>query len=48
MKVTREKEEQSQVYLSIEMETEEINAATDAAFRKLSKQYRIPGFRNRS
>jgi trigger factor len=45
LKVTREKEEQSQVYLNIEMESEEIDAATEVAYRTLSKKYRIPGFR---
>lgn len=45
MKVTREKEEQSQVYLNIEMESPEIDEATEAAYRTLSKKYRIPGFR---
>ncbi len=45
MKITREKEEQSQVYLNIEMESTEIDTATDAAYHTLSKKYRIPGFR---
>ncbi len=45
MKVTRGTVEQSQVYLSIEMETGEIDAATETAFRSLSKKYRVPGFR---
>ena len=45
MKVTREKEENRQAFLTVEMEPVEMSAALDAAYRKLAQRAEIPGFR---
>jgi len=45
MKVTREKEEERQVFLRIELEQPEVDKALEQAYRRLVKQAKIPGFR---
>jgi len=45
MKVTREKEEERQVFLRIELEKSEVDKALEQAYRRLVKQVNIPGFR---
>jgi trigger factor len=45
MKVTREKEEERQVFLRIELEKAEVDKALEQAYRRLVKQVKIPGFR---
>ena len=45
MKVIREKEEESQVFLSIEMETAEVEESMEESYRRLVKKANIPGFR---
>ena len=45
MKVTVERLPQSSVTLDIVAESEEFSKAMDRAFRKISRQVRIPGFR---
>jgi len=45
MKVTREKEENRQVWLNIEMEPAEMQTALDLAYHRLSQRTDIPGFR---
>ena len=45
MKVTNEKTENSQAYLTIEMETAEVEESLEAAYRRLVQKARIPGFR---
>jgi len=45
MKVTRDKTEDSQAYLTIEMEPEEVEKSLDESYRRLVKTARIPGFR---
>ncbi|MDP2917675.1 MAG: trigger factor [Dehalococcoidia bacterium] len=45
MKVTREKTENSQAFLSIEMEPAEVETALDKAYRSLVQKASIPGFR---
>lgn len=45
MKITAEKDQQSQVILRIEIDPQELDDAKTKAARKLSNQLRIPGFR---
>lgn len=45
MKVTREKIENSQAFLTIEMEPAEVERSLDEAYRRLAKKTNIPGFR---
>ena len=45
MKVTREKEENRQAFLTVEMEPAEMEEAVDAAYGKLVKKVEVPGFR---
>lgn len=45
MKVTREKTENSQAYLTIEMEPADLEHSMEAAYRHLVNRARIPGFR---
>lgn len=45
MKVTREKEENRQVFLSIELESAEMEKGLEQAYRKLAKKANVPGFR---
>ena len=45
MKVTNEKTENSQVFLSIEMEPAEMEEALEKSYRRLVKKANIPGFR---
>ncbi|MFC1900014.1 trigger factor [Chloroflexota bacterium] len=45
MKVTNDKTENSQAYLTIEMEPEEVEKSLDSAYKKLVKNARVPGFR---
>ncbi|RLC61140.1 MAG: trigger factor, partial [Chloroflexi bacterium] len=45
MKVTNEKTENSQVFLSIEMEPSELEEALEKSYRRLAKRTNIPGFR---
>jgi len=45
MKVTREKEEDRQVFLRIELEKPEVDQALEQAYRRLVKKASIPGFR---
>lgn len=45
MKVTKEKVENSQAYLTVEMEPPEIEEGLDKAYRRLVQKANIPGFR---
>ncbi len=45
MKVTREKTENCQAYLTVELEDAEITLATAGAYRRLVNKVNIPGFR---
>ncbi len=45
MKITAEKDDQSQYIVRVEIETAELNDAKGKAARKLSNKVRIPGFR---
>ncbi len=45
MKVTNEKTENSQTYLTIEMDQAEVEESTDKAYRKLVNRVNVPGFR---
>ncbi len=45
MKVTREKVENSQAYLTVEMETAEMETGLEDAYRRLAQKASIPGFR---
>ena len=45
MKVTKEKVENSQVFLTIEMEPAEVEAALEKSYNRLVKKANIPGFR---
>ncbi|UCB42504.1 MAG: trigger factor [Dehalococcoidales bacterium] len=45
MKVTNEKTENSQVFLTIEMDQSEVEESTEKAFQKLVKRVNVPGFR---
>jgi len=45
VKVTNEKTENSQAFLTIEMEPSEIDESLDASYHRLVKKTRIPGFR---
>ena len=45
MKVTKDKIESSQVYLTIEVEPAEVEEYMDAAYRQMVKKVNIPGFR---
>ena len=45
MKVTRDKTENSQAFLTIEMEPPEVEESLEAAYRRLVKKTNVPGFR---
>lgn len=45
MKVTREKEENRQVFLNIEMEPAEMAKALDESYKRLAQRADVPGFR---
>lgn len=45
MKVTKEKTENSQAYLTVEMEPAEVEESMEKTFRKLVRVKRVPGFR---
>ena len=45
MKVTKEKVENSQAYLTVEMDQAEVDIAMDGAYKKMVKKTTIPGFR---
>ncbi len=45
MKVTREKEENNQVFLRIELEKPEVEKSLEQAYRRLVQKAKIPGFR---
>lgn len=45
MKVTREKTENKQAFLTIEMEPDEIEASLEDSYQRLVKKTRVPGFR---
>lgn len=45
MKVTRDKDENTQAFLTVEMEPSEMEAALEAAYRRLVKRVVVPGFR---
>ena len=45
MKVTNEKTENNQVFLTIEMEPAEVEESMENAYRKLVKRVNVPGFR---
>lgn len=45
MKVTRDKTENSQVFLTIELEPQEVEEAMAESYKRLSKRANIPGFR---
>ncbi len=45
MKVTKDKVEERQAFLTVEMEESEMGPAIDDAFRRLAKKTTIPGFR---
>ncbi|MFC1917623.1 trigger factor [Chloroflexota bacterium] len=46
MKVTREKTESCQAYLTVELESAEMDAGLAKAFRHLAREVKIPGFRS--
>ncbi|MFC1910639.1 trigger factor [Chloroflexota bacterium] len=46
MKVTREKTEQNQAYLTVEMEPDELKESWEQAYKSLSRQVKVPGFRS--
>ncbi len=45
MKVTRDKIENSQAFLTVEMEPPEVEASLEAAYQRLVKRTNVPGFR---
>ncbi|MBN1188389.1 MAG: trigger factor [Dehalococcoidales bacterium] len=45
MKITNDKTESRQAYLTIEMEPAEIEEGLDKAYKRLVKKYNVPGFR---
>ena len=45
MKVTKEKTENSQAFLTVEMEPAEMEESLEASYRRLVKKANIPGFR---
>jgi FKBP-type peptidyl-prolyl cis-trans isomerase (trigger factor) len=45
MKVTNEKTENRQAYLTVEMEPDEVEGSMERTYRKLVKKTRVPGFR---
>ena len=45
MKITNDKTENSQMFLTIEMEPDEVEESIQVAFKRLNKKTRIPGFR---
>ncbi len=45
MKVTKDKEENRQAYLTVEMEPPEVEQAVDACYKRLAEKANIPGFR---
>jgi len=45
VKVTNEKTENSQTYLTIEMDSAEVEESTEKAYRKLVQRVNVPGFR---
>ena len=45
MKVTNEKTENSQTFLTIEMEPAEVEESLESSYHRLVKKAKIPGFR---
>lgn len=45
MKITAERQPESQVLLEIEVEPERLEKSMDQAFRRMAGRYRVPGFR---
>jgi len=45
VKVTKDKEENRQAYLTVEMEPSEVEQAVDSCYKRLAKKANIPGFR---
>jgi len=45
MKVTKDKTENSQAYLTIEMDPEETEKSVESAYKRMVKSARVPGFR---
>lgn len=45
LKITAERQPESQILLEIEVEPERVEQSMDQAFRRMSGRYRIPGFR---
>ena len=45
MKITKEKEENRQAYLTVELEPSEMEEAMEDSYKKLAQQAEIPGFR---
>ena len=45
MKVTREKTEDHQAFLTVEMSPEEIEEASKATYQRLVQRMNVPGFR---
>jgi len=45
LKITAERQPESQILLEIEVEPERVEQSMDQAFRRMSSRYRIPGFR---
>lgn len=45
LKITSERQPESQIVLEIEVEQERVEKSLDQAYRRLSPKYRIPGFR---
>ena len=45
MKVTREKTENSQVFLSIELEPAEVEESLEQSYHRLVRRTNVPGFR---
>ena len=45
MKVTVEQAPESEAILTVELEWDEVEKASERAYRKLAQQYNVPGFR---
>ena len=45
MKVTNEKTENNETYLTVEMDSAEVEESAENVYRRLVKQVNIPGFR---
>ena len=45
MKVTVERTPESEAVLNVEMDWDEIEAATNKAYKRLAQKYNVPGFR---